>query len=168
MVAERFLYIPSVGFCFLLAIILVRLSGMRSFGLSPQAFKGIAILLLILLLSFYSVTTIRRNDDWQDSFTFWSQTVRTSPQSPRARYNLGNAYLWEGKLDEAIFEYKTAIGISPAHAKAHNNLALAYARKEPPEVKLAERHLNLARKLGHEVHPGFVEYIENLKQGKDG
>ena len=60
---------------------------------------------------------------------------RRSPNSVRrsgwrldyaeAHYNLGNALYDQGKPDEAIAEYRTAIRLKPDFAVAHYNLGLA-------------------------------------------
>ena len=42
-----------------------------------------------------------------------------------AHSNLGNALKDQGKLEEAIAEYRTAIRLKPDYATAHNNLAWA-------------------------------------------
>ena len=40
--------------------------------------------------------------------------------------NLGGAYHKQGRLDDAIKEYQTAIKLEPDHVNAHNNLGVAY------------------------------------------
>ncbi len=47
---------------------------------------------------------------------------------PRLHYNLGNALLGAGNLDEAVKEYQTTVALDPNNAKAYNNLGLTYAR----------------------------------------
>ena len=56
----------------------------------------------------------------------------------RKHYNLGVDYQAQGKFDEAIAEYKTAIRIKPDFAEAHNNLGLAYFHQNKLNEAIAE------------------------------
>ena len=50
--------------------------------------------------------------------------IRLKPDFAEAHTNLGNVLRNQGKLDEAIAEYRTASGSSPIFAEAHANLGL--------------------------------------------
>ncbi len=50
--------------------------------------------------------------------------------SGSARFNMGNAYLRESKLDDAIEEYKKALRINPGDELAKRNLEIAQRMKE--------------------------------------
>ena len=125
-IAEQRLYIPSLGFCFALAIFLSKIS---SFKLDSGILRKFVFLFLIFILLFYSVVTIRRNSDWKDSLTFWLKTAKSSPLNPRVNYNLATAYRNAGNIKEAMFFYQKAIEINPAFAEAYNNLGLLYFEK---------------------------------------
>ena len=58
----------------------------------------------------------------------WKET-RIDPNHAKAHYNLGVASSKQGKLDEAIAEYKRAIIIDPYFTDSHYNLASVYALK---------------------------------------
>jgi Flp pilus assembly protein TadD len=60
--------------------------------------------------------------------------------------NLGNIYLQQGQLDEAINEYRQALSLQDNFAGAHNNLAMAYFKKD--EYALAIQHCDRAAELG--------------------
>ncbi len=47
----------------------------------------------------------------------------------RAHYNLGNALVKKGQIDEAISQFQEAIRLKPDYAEAHYNLGVALARK---------------------------------------
>jgi Flp pilus assembly protein TadD len=53
----------------------------------------------------------------------WLKRVR--PDSPGARFNLGNNLVWAGRLDEAVVAYRQAIGLKPDYFKARLRLGLA-------------------------------------------
>jgi tetratricopeptide (TPR) repeat protein len=111
MVAERFLYVPSVGF-FLMASALARpLTDRPRFATALYA-TGLVTLL------FLSLRTVWRNADWRDELTLWSKTVQAAPQAARARNNLGAAYLRRGELTRAEEELNAAVRITPDFAIA--------------------------------------------------
>ena len=75
--AERYLYLPSVGFCLLLtlfAAFLIR-------RIPVRLRKPVAILLLVSLVLGFAVETIQRNSDWKDDKTLFAETLRRSPDA---------------------------------------------------------------------------------------
>ena len=62
-------------------------------------------------------------------------------------YNLGNAYYEQGKLNEAIAEYKKAIEIDPDFADAYYNLGNVYDEREELEQAIVhyKEFIRLAR-----------------------
>jgi len=148
--AERYLYLPSVGFVLLLAIFLswakVKL---------PRAAVGITVVFL-MVIGVYSVSTIIRNNIWKDDFTLWTDTVKKSPDSEDARNNLANAYASKGLLDMAIAECQAALRLNPNYAEAYNNLGVAYASKGLPDIAIAEYQTALR------LNPLYAEAHLNL------
>ncbi len=123
--AERYLYLPSVGYVLLLAIFLSWAKEKL-----PGTTKSIMIV-FILIMGLYTVGTINRNNVWQDSFILWSDTVKKSPDSTVAHYNLGVAYSKKGLWDRAMAEYQTAVRLKPDYAEAHNNLGDYILKSRP-------------------------------------
>lgn len=125
--AERYLYLPLIGFCLVVPIIIYRLAG-RLITKPPLA-KRVSLILVLVILSFYSTATMARNPDWQNNFSLWSKTVKTSPNSLVARGGLGMAYLERGMLDEAREQFEIAVTLYPGHHKSYYNLGLIYHQK---------------------------------------
>lgn len=115
MMAEHFLYIPTVGFCLLVGGLL---DPMFADPRSVRVLYGTAGLVLVLL----SFRTMVRNTDWRDELTLWRATVQTAPQSARARNNLGAAYLNLGQPAAAREQLEAAVQIKPDLAVAYANL----------------------------------------------
>jgi hypothetical protein len=90
--AERYLYMPSAGFVLILAIFLSWLK--KKF---PGAGAGITMVFLVIL-GILIFGTVSRNNVWKDATSLWSDTVRKSPDSAIAHYNLGAAYATEGRM----------------------------------------------------------------------
>ena len=155
LMAERLLYIPSLGFCIVLAVILAKIPQLKikrvgsdptkapilMWGLTPL--KSASILFLILL--FYSITTINRNKIWANDFVLWEETVKNSPESFISHYNLGNKYRERGMYKRAIDEYGYAIALKPDSANAYNNRGTVY--RERGEYEQAIKDYNKAIEL---------------------
>lgn len=123
LLAERFLYLPMVGISMAIAVSLSRLlpESQQSNGRKLWGY-----LLIIVLLVVYGFRTSQRNNDWRDDYTLWSSTVKTSPESPRAHFALGEVYYKKGEYSLAIDEYKRALALNPDVAELYNVLGLAY------------------------------------------
>lgn len=91
--AERFLYLPSAGFCFSLGALAV--STRERFSLNAAL-----AFLLVILLSF-SFLTGKRNAEWRDPKTLWRSTLTLSPAAPHALENLASILLAEGETLES-------------------------------------------------------------------
>ncbi len=123
LLAERFLYLPLVGLSLALA---VPLSSLLQESQKNKKNKLWGYLLIIVLLVVYGARTIQRNKDWRDDYALWSSTVRTSPESPRAHFALGEVYYKKGEYSLAIDEYEKALELNPDVAELYNALGLAY------------------------------------------
>ncbi len=130
--ADRYLYLPSVGYVLLLAIFLSWAEEKL-----PRAAGSIKIGFMIVW-ALYSVGTITRNNVWQDNFKLWTDTVKKSIDSEKAHVNLGIAYASKGQLDLAIEEYETALRLKPDSSKAHLNLGIAYISKGQLDLAIEE------------------------------
>lgn len=119
LLAEHYLYLPSYGFCLIIALFLTALlEDKKNSSLIYSSFMVIIVL--------FSLRIIDRNRDWKDGMALWSKTVKTAPRCARAQNNLGAEYLKGKKYREATFHLKKALDIKPKDAEVHNNLGLAY------------------------------------------
>lgn len=80
---ERFIYMSSLGFCILLAFLLIQ--SKDRFKVSPNAVMGI----FAVILTLYSIKTFSRNFDWKDSFTLFRRDSIHSPNSAKIQTSLG-------------------------------------------------------------------------------
>jgi hypothetical protein len=106
--AERFLYLPSVG---LIACLVLGLYA-ASRSLRVPAAAPVA---LGLIAAGFSVRTWARNRDWRDDLSMATAAVRTSPNSFKTRYLLAQA-LYESdpthsNLDRVIAESEASLAI---------------------------------------------------------
>ncbi|KRX20669.1 Transmembrane and TPR repeat-containing protein 2 [Trichinella nelsoni] len=104
-VAERVLYLPSVGFCCLIAIGACKLLKIARRE-NRAIFCSVHLLLCISLVSL-AVRSWLRNMDWMDEKSLYLSGVSVCPA--KALANLANVYAREGTLEKAEQLYKIAL-----------------------------------------------------------
>jgi len=115
--AEHWLYLPSIGFCLILADSLILLRRrMKLFGL----------FLIAAVLFLNSYLTVKQNIYWRDEISFYKRTLAYNPDSDRLYINLGNSYNEAGDYSQAIELYKKGIELNPGDPDAYYNLGNAY------------------------------------------
>lgn len=116
-VAERYVYLGSIGLCLVLAWILV-----RTFGKYPRLLMAIFWILILL----FSVRTTVRNRDWKSHESLWIATVKTSPTSPKAWNNMGDVYAQRKDFPASIEAFQRAIELRPNYVDPHHNIGVSY------------------------------------------
>ncbi len=145
-VAERFLYLSSVGFCIALggaAASVVALGGRWR-----RALRGAMVALLLIL----GGLAVAQMGIWRDPRTFYEGLVRRNPDSALAHNNLGSVYLGHGEEERAAKEFGEALRLHPGHPGALNNLGiLAQRRGDLAEARRFYREALAARPNQAEV-----------------
>ncbi|KAI5094004.1 transmembrane and TPR repeat-containing protein 2 precursor, partial [Silurus meridionalis] len=102
-VAERVLYIPSMGFCLLVTL------GIRAMFLKTGRRSSKALLLgcAAAVVVLYSLRTVYRNQDWQSEERLYRSGITVNPA--KAWGNLGNVLKNQGKMAEAEEAYRNAL-----------------------------------------------------------
>ncbi|MGH9867189.1 MAG: tetratricopeptide repeat protein [Candidatus Polarisedimenticolia bacterium] len=118
MMAERLLYLPSVGACLAGGAALAAAGS----ALSPR--QAVAATLAVALAAAVplSARSAWRVNDWFDQLTLFEATVRSSPRSALGHVNLGTVYHQLGRLPEAEEQFRAAEAIAPHQAGTHFNL----------------------------------------------
>ena len=120
--AERLLYLPSLGFTCALAW------GVAQAGRSPRR-KDIVTAAAVLLAVLYAGRTLLRNSDWHDHLALFSSAAVVSPNSSLVQANLANALLYQrGDAAGAAEHAREATRIEPGDPAARMTLAQAYER----------------------------------------
>ena len=159
--AERFLYIPSLGFCILVTLLLGRitntLSNRGGYASLGNFFAKHSLMLWIVagLLTLYSIKTYSRSSDWKNNLTLFSKDSRTSDKSSRMHYAYGSSLFasidsTQQSLEEInnIYtitksEMEAAIAIYPEYANAYISLGTIY--KDRQDYKAAAVSLEKGR-----------------------
>lgn len=106
-IAERYLYIPSIGFSIFAGLFFAAImrGGSR---------KG-AVAALIAVVVVFGAMTVNRNRLWSSDLGFYTEMVRVAPLSAAAHGNLAHAHLNLGELDAAIKEMEEASRLVPGN-----------------------------------------------------
>jgi len=112
--ADRYLYLPSAGFCMLLALGFTRVLDLTRMK-SSRAWRCLAVFPLLVALEVYGFETIKRNVVWRNELTLWQHTVEQSPRDFRARCNLSIALHAAGRMEDALREANEAVRLNPDH-----------------------------------------------------
>lgn len=125
--AERVLYLPSVGFLIALGAV-AQWGWTRARGAARPAF----VAALVLLCGAGVARCLARGLDWRDDRTLHGVTVRTSPRSARAHANLGIQNLKVGEMEPARVELERAVALDPSYVEAWVNLGSIYLTTGQP------------------------------------
>ncbi|XP_021045943.1 protein O-mannosyl-transferase TMTC1 isoform X2 [Mus pahari] len=151
-VAERVLYMPSMGYCILFVHGLSKLCA----GLSRCGATSLMASTVLLLLLF-SWKTVKQNEIWlsreslfrlyprhasalnnlgtltkdmAEAKMYYQKALQLHPQHNRALFNLGNLLKSQEKTEEAIVLLKESIKYGPDFADAYSSLASLLAEQE--------------------------------------
>lgn len=117
--AEHWLYLPSIGFFIILA------SGLLAIYRNWR-YRNMGLVFIGVLISFYSILTIKQNKYWQDPIYFYKKTLQYSPNSIRLRIMLGREYLDKNDINSAVNCFKEALTIQPNASAIFTELGFAY------------------------------------------
>lgn len=121
-VAERFCYLPSVGvsilFGYLAGTVLSRKGG-------RLPFKAILAGLFLIL----AAGTFHHASRWKNEVVLFQSAISSSPYPvANLHFNLGNALLEKGRIEESVEAFDKALSINPGFTRARLNLAAATIR----------------------------------------
>lgn len=88
---ERFVFISSIGFCILIGYLIH--SKIPIIIKNRETANYVISLILLVILSLYSVKTISRNRAWADDYTLFTTDVRTSSRSAKSNCSAGGKIL---------------------------------------------------------------------------
>ncbi|XP_053271328.1 protein O-mannosyl-transferase TMTC2 [Pleuronectes platessa] len=123
-VAERVLYIPSIGFCLLVA------AGARTVyvRLRTRGCRAVLLCLCAGLVLLNGLRTVQRNRDWSNEENLYKSGISVNPA--KAWGNLGNVLKNQGKVAEAEEAYRNALHYRGNMADMLYNLGLLLQEKE--------------------------------------
>jgi len=109
--ADRYVYVSSVGLFFVVGYYLVELYERNI------KYRNILISLFVLYVYLISLKTYQRIGVWRDSLSLWNDSIKKYPiNNDRGYLNRGNALFENGMYIEALRDYNELLKIDP-----HNN-----------------------------------------------
>ena len=169
LIQDRYLYLPSIGFCLALALLIDWLT--RRYGLKA----GAAVAAVLLLV--YGAADVRQNRMWNDGIILFENCVAADPNSAEAHVSLARAYFESGRVREGEEHAFKGLELAPGSASPY--LILSYfartngkldksieylergtsSAEETPitRFKLATMHLNLGLLQAQAKNPAGAE-----------
>jgi len=186
-VAERVLYLPSMGFCLLVALgydQLVKSAETRQRHLAAIFLK----FCFVSLISFHGAKTIVRNTDWTNELSIFTSGIVVNPENAKLWNNVGHAHEASDDFQKALSYFEKAAAVQPddlgAHinvGRTHNNLGnyhkaeAAYLKAkammpqpkaggQPYTARIAPQHLSVFLNLGNLIarDAGRLEEADGL------
>ncbi|MDP2957902.1 MAG: hypothetical protein Q8N53_15855 [Longimicrobiales bacterium] len=143
LLAERTLYLPSVGFAAAAGWVVVRLARDR------RRFAWGAVAVVVALMGWHSW---KRNPTWRDNLTVFGTMIEDYPYSGRAQWVLGDLFFQRGRPEQGLVSYRAAINILGPHYQLITEISkkligaeyydaaerlLLYSWREHPEFSVA-------------------------------
>jgi protein O-mannosyl-transferase len=138
LLADRYVFIASLSFAFLLGICFEHFYTYRSRRMSEGFFKLLSVSLFVLLLLGYSYMTIRQNTIWENSYTLWADAVEKNPNSNTANALMGVVYMELGMNEKAVEYLGKAVQLLPYDYQSRNNLGIVYGKLDQFEKGIDE------------------------------
>lgn len=131
--AEHWMYIPSIGYFLVLALFLRNLEKRRVLK------RDKVVLITSILTLSYSLLTMKQNTVWAKPIKFFERLIRYSPTSSKPYSNLGMLYQEKNDYLKAIQYYNKSLEIKP-NDLVRNQIGLIYI--ETDQLQKAEELFN--------------------------
>lgn len=161
-IAERVLYIPSMGFCMIIAY------GWKM--LLEKSNRKFAWFTLIFLVIAHGTKTYYRNWDWESEYSIFMSGLKVNQRNAKLFNNVGHALESQGNYNEALQYFKTAVSVQEDDVGAHINVGRTYNHlkmfKEAEEAYLKAKSLLPKAKPGESyqarIAPNHLNVFLNL------
>ena len=167
--AERLIFMPSVGFCLALAILGFRWAARQAGEGKPLAYRHFSMVLAVLAVVTvaFSGRTLLRNMAWKDNYTLFTTDIAHSPNSAKLQNAVGgelitqsakeeNAAQRPAMLKEAIGHLEKALAIHPNYKNAYLLMGNAYNYLQEYEKSIDAYNKALA------IDPNYADARRNL------
>lgn len=126
-VSERYLYLPSVGICIILAALFLKVWQIINRSAKYKAvLRYFAIATIVLFLSSYATLTLRRNYDYHNIITYWWSNINNFPDGYIVYNNLAGTFYAMGDLNNAMAYCYTTLMVDRNQPYVWCNLGKIY------------------------------------------
>lgn len=158
-VADRFMYLPSMGFCLLFGLGVERLfQRVNALELRARASKratAALVLGLAIVFTVLFVQTRRQIQVWENDTTLWAAVIQKGATDRLAYFARGKMYDEKGDHVNAVADYTMAVTLDPKFPRAYNNRGIIYGRQGDYPRALADFDRALA------LYPDFAQAYNN-------
>jgi Flp pilus assembly protein TadD len=169
--SERFMYLPSLGFCLIITFLLVRKLPeylLSKYNLSPNKIRNIVIACFSVIFILYGLKTITRNFNWKDNYTLFTHDVKISKGSAKGLTTAGEQLVIKGMAEKdsvqrsnyftlAIEYLEEAMRIHPRYIAARLDLGIAYEKKNKNYQKAVDLYISTI-----ELKPDYDKAYNNI------
>jgi len=163
-VAERVLYIPSMGFSMMIAY------GWSKMAFSQTSWRKISYLGLAALIAFHGMKTYVRNWDWESEQSIFSAGLKVNQRNAKLFNNVGHALESQAKYVEALEYFLQAVNVQDDDIGAHINVGRTHNNlgqfQEAEEAYLKAKSLLPRAKPGESyqtrIAPNHLNVFLNL------
>ncbi len=165
--SERYLYVPSMGFCWMVAVGIVAL--WNSGGVSRRAWAKAGVATTgVALAALMTLRIIERNRNWHDDISFFGVAVKQNPNNADTHSDYGSALWTMSRTDEALREWHTALAIDPNNMYALDNLGMvALGHKRYDEAVVLLRHAVSIKPNNTDGLLGLAQALAGLGQSAE-
>jgi tetratricopeptide (TPR) repeat protein len=125
---ERYLYLPSVGFCLVVGWATAAL--WRAAARQATVWRAAAVTGACFLAALGVLRIVTRVPDWRDDVTLFTVTLAAEPNDYRVRDALGMAYWIRGESEGAEREWRETLRREPNSVQTLDSLGALYARQQ--------------------------------------
>lgn len=140
---ERYLYLPSVGFCLVAGGAGAAL--WELWLIRRALWRTVAVATVCIVASLCVLRISWRGLDWRDDVTLYQKALAAEPDDYRLHDALGSAYWIRGDAEGAEFQWLTTLRLEPQSTHTLNALGALYARQHRfvQAIPLLERALQM-------------------------
>lgn len=145
-IAERVLYMPSMGFCILVAY------GFHLLHQRHRHNRRLLWIFICVLIGSHAIKTYHRNWDWKNEYTIFMSGLRVNQRNAKLFNNVGHALESDGNYANALKYFLVAVEVQPDDVGAHINVGRTYNHLK--EFGKAEEAFLRAKSLLPKAKPG--------------
>jgi len=169
--ADRYTYLPYIGL--FVAIV---------WSVRSLLDRKVVVVAVIVVLSTLGVRTWYQTRHWKDTITLFRHTVTVTENNYLIHDNLGKLLAGEGRLDEALEQYREAVRIRPAFTQGHYNAGVALSKaarydeavpyfdeaiRQQPDFVKAHFNLAVCHARLNQAEPAIRHFEEVLRINPD-
>jgi Tfp pilus assembly protein PilF len=147
LVAERWMYVPSIGIIIIYTYILL-------FLFKKKWIVGLSLFCGLLL--FYGYSTINRNQVWTSNRALFESMIRDAPNSFQGYFGLASVEAEEGNLEKASENAQKAYTINPNYPLLSDTLGIIFLK----EGRFASAELSFLKAI--ELDPQLAQSYSHL------